>query len=122
MQRDTAWDAYPGRLHASHRTASASSRKRIPVARQAAPGSRASASWQHAQHSQLTDIGPAWLDSCATSSIPKGVAPMPAFTVSRLLVLIALVLFLLAAFHVGLGTVDLIALGLAVYMGSHLVP
>lgn len=54
--------------------------------------------------------------------LQKGVRPMPAFTVSRLLVLIALVLFLLAAFHVSLGAVDLIALGLAVYMGSHLVP
>jgi hypothetical protein len=47
---------------------------------------------------------------------------MPAFTVSRLLVLIALVIFLLEAFHIGLGAVDLIGLGLAVYMGSHLVP
>ena len=47
---------------------------------------------------------------------------MRTFTVSKLLVLVALVLFLLAAFHVGLGTVDLIALGLAVYMASILVP
>lgn len=92
-----------------------------PAARQhLAPGPRPAGNAR--KHSELTDIGPAWLDSCATSSIPKGVAPMPAFTVSRLLVLIALVLFLLAAFHVGLGAVDLIALGLAVYMGSHLVP
>lgn len=47
---------------------------------------------------------------------------MPPFTVSRLLVLIALILFLLAAVHVGLGALDLIALGLAVYMASILVP
>ncbi len=47
---------------------------------------------------------------------------MRTFTVSRLLVLIALVLFLLAAFHIGFGAVDLIALGLAVYMASILVP
>ena len=47
---------------------------------------------------------------------------MPAFTVSRLLVLIALVLFLLETFHVGLAGIELIGLGLAVYMASHLVP
>jgi len=47
---------------------------------------------------------------------------MRTFTVSRLLVLIALVLFLLEAFHVGFGVVDLIALGLAVYMASLIVP
>ena len=47
---------------------------------------------------------------------------MRTLTVSRLLVVIALVLFLLAAFHVGLGAVDLIALGLAVYMASLIVP
>ena len=47
---------------------------------------------------------------------------MPAFTVSRLLVLIALVIFLLEAFHVGLGGIEMIGLGLAVYMASHLVP
>jgi hypothetical protein len=47
---------------------------------------------------------------------------MRTFTVSRLLVLIALVLFLLVAFHIGFGTLDLIALGLAVYMASILVP
>lgn len=44
------------------------------------------------------------------------------FTVSRLLVLVALVLFLLEAFHVGFGNLDLIPLGLAVYMASILVP
>lgn len=43
------------------------------------------------------------------------------FTVSRFLVLIALVIFILAAFHVGFG-LEMIALGLAVYMASHLVP
>jgi hypothetical protein len=48
---------------------------------------------------------------------------MPAFTISRLLVLIALVIFLLEAFHVAVGgSVELIGLGLAVYMASHLVP
>ena len=47
---------------------------------------------------------------------------MRTFTVSTLLVLIALVLFLLAAVHVALGPVDLIALGLAVYMASIIVP
>jgi hypothetical protein len=47
---------------------------------------------------------------------------MPAFTVSRLLVLIALIIFLLEALHVGFGTVELIGLGLAVYMASILVP
>jgi hypothetical protein len=47
---------------------------------------------------------------------------MPAFTVSRLLVLIALVIFLLEAFHVGFGAIEMIGLGLAVYMASHLVP
>lgn len=47
---------------------------------------------------------------------------MRTFTVSKLLVLIALVLFLLAAFHVGFGAIDLIALGLAVYMASILIP
>ena len=47
---------------------------------------------------------------------------MRTFTVSKLLVLIALVLFVLAAFHVAFGAVDFIALGLAVYMASILVP
>ena len=47
---------------------------------------------------------------------------MPAFTFSRLLVLIALVIFVLAAFGVSLGAVGLVPLGLAVYMASHLVP
>jgi hypothetical protein len=47
---------------------------------------------------------------------------MRTFTVSRLLVLIALVIFLLEAFHVGFGGIELVGLGLAVYMGSHLVP
>jgi hypothetical protein len=47
---------------------------------------------------------------------------MPAFTVSRLLVLIALIIFLLEALHVGVGQVELLGLGLAVYMASHLVP
>ncbi len=47
---------------------------------------------------------------------------MPALTVSRLLVLVALIIFLLEAFHVGLGGIGLVGLGLAVYMASHLVP
>lgn len=47
---------------------------------------------------------------------------MPAFTISRLLVLIALIVFALAAFSVSLGNVALVPLGLAIYMASHLVP
>jgi hypothetical protein len=47
---------------------------------------------------------------------------MPVLTVSRLLVLIALVIFLLEALHVGLSGIEMIGLGLAVYMASHLVP
>lgn len=47
---------------------------------------------------------------------------MPPFTLSRFLVLIALVLFALATVHVGLGPLDAVAAGLAVYMASHLVP
>lgn len=47
---------------------------------------------------------------------------MPPFTLSRFLVLVALVIFALAAVHVGLGPLDAIAVGLAVYMASHLVP
>jgi hypothetical protein len=48
---------------------------------------------------------------------------MGMFTISRLLVLIALVIFLLEAFHVAVGgSIEMIGLGLAVYMASHLVP
>lgn len=47
---------------------------------------------------------------------------MPAFTVSRFLVLIALVVFVLAAFGVSLGSVALVPIGLAIYMASMLVP
>jgi len=47
---------------------------------------------------------------------------MPSFTVSRLLVLIALVIFLLEAFHIGVSSIEMIGLGLAVYMASHLIP
>ena len=43
---------------------------------------------------------------------------MRTFTVSRLLVVIALVIFLLEAFHVGFGGIELVALGLAVYMAE----
>lgn len=46
---------------------------------------------------------------------------MPAFTLSRVLVLVALVVFVLAAFHIG-APLDLVAAGLAIYMASHLVP
>lgn len=49
-------------------------------------------------------------------------APKVTFTVSKLFVIIALVIFVLAAFGVGLGPLNLIAAGLAVYMVSHLVP
>jgi hypothetical protein len=48
---------------------------------------------------------------------------MPKFTTSRLLVLVALVIFLLEAFHVAVGgSIEMIGLGLGVYMASHLVP
>jgi hypothetical protein len=47
---------------------------------------------------------------------------MPTFTVSRFLVLVALVIFILAAFGVAVGSVQMVALGLAVYMASHLTP
>lgn len=47
---------------------------------------------------------------------------MRTFTVGRLLVLIALVVFVLAAFSVSLGSVGLVPLGLAIYMASLLVP
>jgi len=48
---------------------------------------------------------------------------MPAFTFSRLLVLIACIIFVLAAFGVGAGwPVGLVPLGLAVWAGSSLVP
>jgi len=46
---------------------------------------------------------------------------MRGFTISRLLVLVALVVFLLDAFHVAFGSIELIGLGLAVYMASHLL-
>lgn len=44
------------------------------------------------------------------------------FTASRLLVVIALVLFVLAAFGVTLPIVELVALGLAFLAASFLVP
>jgi uncharacterized membrane protein len=44
------------------------------------------------------------------------------FTASSVLVVIALVLFILAAFHVALGGVDLLPLGLAFWAASILVP
>lgn len=47
---------------------------------------------------------------------------MPPLTISRVLVLIALVIFALGAVHVGIGPLDDIALGLAVYMAAQLVP
>lgn len=46
---------------------------------------------------------------------------MPAFTLSRVLVLVALIVFVLAAFRIG-APLDLVATGLAVFMASHLVP
>ena len=46
---------------------------------------------------------------------------MTPFPISKVFVLIALVLFLLAAFGVGLGGVSLIALGLAFLAGATLV-
>lgn len=47
---------------------------------------------------------------------------MPPLTVSRVLVLIAVILFALAAFGVSLGSVALVPLGLAVWAASVLVP
>lgn len=47
---------------------------------------------------------------------------MAPLTISRVLVLIALALFLLAAFGVSFGAVGLVPLGLAVYMASHFLP
>lgn len=44
------------------------------------------------------------------------------FTASRLLVVIALILFILAAFGVSLPLVGLVPLGLAFFMASFLVP
>lgn len=43
------------------------------------------------------------------------------FTPASILLLIAVVLFLLAAFGVALGTLDLVTLGLAAFAGSFLV-
>lgn len=47
---------------------------------------------------------------------------MPVVTVSKVLMLIALVFFVLAAFGVALGTVGLVPLGLAFMAAAHLVP
>lgn len=47
---------------------------------------------------------------------------MPPFTVSKLLVLIGLILFVLAAFNVAIGGVALLPLGLAFLAASYLVP
>lgn len=47
---------------------------------------------------------------------------MPPFTVSRLFVLIALILFVLAAFGVAFGIVALVPLGLAFLAASFLLP
>lgn len=47
---------------------------------------------------------------------------MPQMNVSRLLILIAIILFVLAAFGVAVGSVSLLALGLAFFAGSFLLP
>lgn len=47
---------------------------------------------------------------------------MATITVSRVLVLVALVIFVLATFGVGLGPISLVPLGLALYMASILFP
>lgn len=47
---------------------------------------------------------------------------MPPFTISKVLVLVALIVFVLAAFGVGLGSLNMIALGLAVWAAAALVP
>ena len=47
---------------------------------------------------------------------------MGTFTVSRVLVLVALIIEVLAAVGVSFGTIGLVPLGLAVYFASLLVP
>jgi hypothetical protein len=47
---------------------------------------------------------------------------VPYLTFNRVLVLIALILFVLAALSVSLGSLNLIALGLAFWAASQLVP
>lgn len=47
---------------------------------------------------------------------------MPPLTVSRLMVLLAVIVFILAAFGVSLGSVALVPLGLAIWAASVLVP
>lgn len=47
---------------------------------------------------------------------------MPAFTFSRFLILVALIVFVLAAFGVSLGGLGLVPLGLAIWAAAHLVP
>ncbi len=47
---------------------------------------------------------------------------MMTITASRVLILIALVIFVLAAFGVSLGSVGLVPLGLAVWAAAQLVP
>ncbi len=47
---------------------------------------------------------------------------MPPFTFSRVLVLLAVVIFVLAAFGVSFGVVALVPLGLAVWAAASLIP
>lgn len=47
---------------------------------------------------------------------------MRPFTFSAVLVIVALALFLLAAFGVSFAGIGLVPLGLAFYMASHLLP
>lgn len=47
---------------------------------------------------------------------------MHPITVSRVLVIIALIIFTLAAFHVNPAGLDMIAMGLAFFVASFLVP
>lgn len=47
---------------------------------------------------------------------------MPPFTVSRVFILLAVIIFVLAAFNVALGPVGLVPLGLAVWAAAQLVP
>lgn len=44
------------------------------------------------------------------------------FTANRLLIVIALILFVLATFNVALGGLNLVAMGLAFLAASYLVP
>jgi hypothetical protein len=72
--------------------------------------------------SHTSRIGVTWAGDCPAGCGNREVAVR--FTASKLLVVIALVLFVLAAFNVALplGGIDLLALGLAFLAASFIVP